>query len=263
MAVPTLALEEYQFEDTGIKLNSSPSIPFCDITSIDGLDNVPYNSAISNQDGRDGGYVDALYEGVRTVTLEGTIYASSSNVDTYLDSLKYNFRPQLTNSPLYFNLGTGQTRLVYGKSLGIRYKKEAQRRLGKIPFQVQIACEDPRIYDSTVTTATIAVAGNGNVVLIGNRPAPADLRLNGPLTNPIITFGSNVITFTLTLTPGQYVDIDLAMRSCIKSDGTSVRHLMTFTSGNWYFLGNTTNTFSLAASAGTGNLVVTAQSCWR
>ena len=149
------------------------------------------------------------------------------------------------------------------------------RRLGKAEFQVQIACEEPRIYDSTVTTVTIAVAGNGTATLIGNRQAPAIMRLNGPLTNPAITFSGITMTFNTTLIAGQYIDIDLVLRTCLRETGASVRHLMTFTGGTWvgnelvthpvtwYLLNGGSSTLSLEASAGTGNLVITTRSAWR
>lgn len=263
MAVPSLNLEEYQFGDAGVLLNGTSAVPFCDLTSIEGLDNAPFATSITDQDGRDGGYVEAQYETTRTVTLGGIVYANPSLLETYLDSLKYNFRPLNVNTPLYFNHGTGQIRCVFGKSLGFKASKDQMRRLGKAEFQVQIACEDPRIYDSTVTTVTIAVAGNGTATLIGNRQAPAIMRLNGPLTNPAITFSGITMTFNTTLIAGQYIDIDLVLRTCLRETGASVRHLMTFTGGTWYLLNGGSSTLSLAASAGTGNLVITTRSAWR
>ena len=281
MAVPSLNLEEYQFGDAGVLLNGTSAVPFCDLTSIEGLDNAPFATSITDQDGRDGGYVEAQYETTRTVTLGGIVYANPSLLETYLDSLKYNFRPLNVNTPLYFNHGTGQIRCVFGKSLGFKASKDQMRRLGKAEFQVQIACEDPRIYDSTVTTVTIPVAGTGTATLIGNRRAPAIMRLNGPLTNPAITYldlelWTNItMTFNTTLIAGQYIDIDLVLRTCLRETGASVRHLMTFTGGTWvgnelvthpvtwYLLNGGSSTLSLEASAGTGNLVITTRSAWR
>lgn len=263
MAVPTLNLEEYQFGDTGVLLNGTSTLPFCDLNSIEGLDNAPFVTYSSEQDGRDGGYVEAQFESTRTVTLGGIIYATPSSMETYLDSLKYNFRPLNVNTPLYFNHGTGQTRCVFGKSFGLNYRKDVMRRLGKAEFQIQIGCEDPRIYDSTVTTATAAVAGNATVTLIGNRPAPAVFRLNGPLTNPVITFSGITMSFNVTLTGGQYIDIDLITKTCLRETGVSVRNLLTFGGGTWYLLNSTASTISLAASAGTGNLRITTRSAWR
>ena len=141
MPTPTLNPEEFQYGDTGMLLNGSVALPFVDLTKIAGLDSTDIRSVTHDREGQNGGYLDSQYETLRTVTLEGTIYAAVTAMETYLDQLKANYAPRTTAQALYFGTDAG-VRAVFGKPLGIKYDKDALRRLGKAEMQVQVVCED-------------------------------------------------------------------------------------------------------------------------
>lgn len=259
MPAPTLSPEQYQFTDTGVLLNDSPSLPFVDITLVDGLDSAPVRTSSTDREGIDGGFNIADYESYRTVTIEGSVYASVTAMETYLDQLKANFAPVKTPQPFHFGTDNGQ-RLVFARSTGFRYQKDQARRLGVVNFQVQLLCDDPRLYSSTAVTSG-AFATTGSIVLSGNRDSNATLTISGAKTNPTITQGSNVFTFNATTIAGDTIVIDLESRTVVKNGTINLRPSMTIT-GGWYLLEPGTTNFTLGGS-GTGTLTVDSRSAWR
>jgi phage-related protein len=266
MASPTLILEEYQFEDAGIGvlLNGSTSLPFCDISSVQGLDNAPFRVQQHDMEGQDGGYVDSEFETVRTVTIEGTAYANPTSMETYLDSLKANYAPHKLPKPFYFMTDAGQ-RVVFGKSQGFRYSKDEMRRRGTANFQIQIICEDPRIYtDTLITNSATRATGSVSVTVGGNRPTPAKITLTGSITSPTVTYTRTgaVMAFTgYTLGAGQQIVIDLINRTVVQA-GVSKRNAMTLT-GTWFMLEPGVNTFNYGGTGSTATIAVETRSAWR
>lgn len=255
--VAVLTAEQFQYTDSGIVLNSSVSLPFVDIESIQGLDNAPVRASQVDREGDDGGYVDSEFESLRTVTLEGTVYADPNNVETYLDSLKANYAPTRAVQALYFGTDAG-TRVVFGKSQGFKYDKNQLRRLGMAAFQVQVICEDSRIYSPTVSSASVslvssAITGRGYnksynfgygvaattnalaLTLTGNRPSPGVLTITGACQNPTIindTSGTEM-DFSITLASGDVLTIDLGTKAVILNGTANRRSTLTIT-GPWF-----------------------------
>lgn len=266
MAAPTLNLEEFQFDDTGVLMNGAATLPFIDIKTVDGLDNAPYRTQTHDQEGMDGGFVDTEFESIRTVTIEGTLYADPTSMETFLDSLKANFAPSKTVKPLYFQTDAGQ-RLVFGKAQGIRYSKDQMRRLGQSAFQIQFMCEDPCIYSTPLITTTFTRStGSGSITLSGNRTSPGKLTINAvsTITNPVITHtqSGTVFTFALAVSTGQALVIDLRTHTVILNGTINKRNAMVLT-GNWYQLVNGVNNFTLGGTGTTAQLKIEARSAWR
>jgi len=259
MSVPTLLAEQYQFQDTGVLLNGTSAVPFVDLTAVSGLDSAPVREAVQSREGQHGGWVDATYQDPRTVTLEGTVYASPTALDTYLDSLKANFAPTATDQPLYIGTDITSVRMVNGRSLGFSYKKDSKRRVGSADFQVQIVCRDPRIYATTVTS----LAANGTLTLGGNRDTVGTITLAGPLTNPTVTLNGTTFTFAATsLTAGHSIVIDLDYKTVIQDGTTNVRSAMTMNAA-WPVLNAGANTYSFTTGGGAGTVTVAARSAWQ
>jgi len=291
MAVPSLNAEEFQYSDTGLVLNNSGTgIPFFDVTGITGLDNAPARTVTQDHDGMDGGYVDSGFETIRTVILDGTLYASATAMETYLDSLKANYAPSAVNKPLYFGTDAG-VRMVNGKAQGLKYNKDQLRRLGAATAQIQVMCEDPRIYtpasvSGTVSLVSGAIAGRGYnksysfgygaavtqgslaLAIGGNRDTPGILRIDGAVVNPTIindTTGDQFV-FNLSLAAGEYVTINLANKAVLKNGTQSVRNSMSIT-GSWFLMQPGTNFFRLLGTQSpptpVAQLTATANSAWR
>lgn len=268
MSVPSLNTEEYQYLDypTGLILNSSVALPFFDITSIDGLDSSPVVPIQSDQPGSDGGWVDAPNESVRTITIEGTAYALPTALESYLNSLKANYAPSGVDQPFYFRTDDESTvHFCNGKSLGFHYTKDNRRSSGIVDGQIQIVCQDPRIYSTVQRQTTVAVGSNNSISIQGNRDTPPTLTLNGPLTAPItITYGIYTLTYLDTLTT-EHIVIDVLNRHVYNlNTGNNKRGRLTISpTGKWPMLMPGSNVFALAAAGGTGTLSITGRSAWR
>jgi hypothetical protein len=266
MSVPALTNEQYQFLDSGQLLNGAVAVPFFDVMSIDGLDSADVTPTSLDQTGRDGGYVDALYESIRTISIEGTVYASPTALEAYLDLLKQNFAPVAVDQPFYFKHDSDATvHMCMAKSLGFNYTKDVQRRLGIVDAQIQLLCQDPRIYSSTLQTMNVAIAGNNTMTLAGNRDTPMTFQLVGPLTNPItITYAGQTLTYNAAITAGHSVVIDTNARTAIYDGTINVRNSLVLSpTAKWPLFQPGNNLVALAAAGGTGNLVVTARAAWR
>lgn len=289
--MPSLNLEEYQYADNGVLLNGSANgLPFVDVESVSGLDSAPYRSQTHDREGVDGGYVDAEFETIRTITLEGFIYTVPTSTEAYLDQLKANFAPTKVAKPFYFQTDAGQ-RVAWGKSLGINYVKDQQRRLGIHEFQIQILCNDPRTYEpnlvsnsteleAVVTTGRTypktypllyGAAASDNALTLtlgGNRLTPGKLRINGPVINPSIIYDNtgSIFDFNTTIDTGDYIEIDLSNRSVLLNGITPRRNIMTLT-GTWFLLEPGDNQFRFFGTQSPptplASLIVSAYSAWR
>lgn len=265
----TLTAEQYRMSG-GTTLNASPALPFVDVTKITGLDSADVAYSGHSREGAHGGYVDSEFETQRTVVIEGNIYASNTALENYLDTLKNQYAPSRRDRQFYFATDNGQ-RMIWGKSQGLRYDKESGRRLGIIPFQVTIICEDPRIYTPGLLTQTLTMVSSTLVTLdfalVGNRDTPVRFLLIGPMASNITlraysTGGNSSYFYTGTaLTAGENIEIDSDRRSIFKST-TNVRK--DFPGAFWRNLypGNVRLTASCPAST-TGSIVVQYQEAWR
>lgn len=288
--MPTLtAVEQYQYTDTGIVLNSDATLPFVDVTNVQGLDSAPTRQTVKDHEGTDGGFVDSKYETLRTVVLEATAYTDPSAFEYYMDQLKGNYAPSAVDLPFYFQTDNGQ-RVVYGKSQGLKYSKTNERGYGKQPFNFTILCPDPRIYSSSIISsgpiylgsATVqgrgypkaytfgygiaATQSSGSITPGGNRDTPGWYVITGPIVNPTIvndTTGQQW-TFNITLADGEYLWIKPRVKTVrLGENGPSRRNTLR---GPWWFLQQGQNNFRLLGSGGTAgvtNLTVYAQPAWR
>ena len=101
----------------------------------------------------------------------------------------------------------------------------------------------------------------------GSADASWTARLDGPLTNPVITnlTTGERLAFTanggLDLSGGEYVEIDSAARSVLLA-GTASRRSQLSLDSRWWSLAPGDTDIELTADAGTGTLSVTWRSAW-
>ncbi len=278
----------FKYRDDGVVLNGdSTSLPFIDVLGVDGLDNAPFRATNRVREGDDGGFLDAEFEDMRTIVLDGNIYADPTAVETLLDSLKSNFAPQRTAQPFYL-LAPGTTeRIIFCKSLGMRYKWGTDRGLGIVAFQIQLQAEDPAIYGAaqTLTTNLVGVstgygfnkgfpfgfggststAGAVTLTNTGNRETGAQLVITGPVTDPAVVHDGtgNRLQFDIDLATGETLVIDLRNRTVLLNGTTNRRGKMLGTS-RWFKLSPGSNSIRfLGTSAGTPTLGVTFRPAYR
>ena len=278
----------YRLGDTGVVLNpTTPTLPFCDITKIKGLDSAELRITERDHEGVDGGFLDAYFEKMRTLTLEGQVITNGVGTESYLDTLKSNWSPQRASIPLYFKHPEVDERLIMVKPLGVRYDVDELRRVGSTDVQFMCQAEDPRVYSSeefSVDLVTSLVGSSGgaefpmgfpmgfgaavapvttNVYNGGNRPTTGIITLVGPLSNPIIyndTTGE-ALAFTITLGATDFLVIDLYYRT-VKLNGVSSRR-GTMTRWEWFLFAPGDNTLRYQASGTPGPANVTYRYAWR
>ena len=240
MVAPVLDEWEFQLADDGQLMGGGLTY---DVDTVDGLDMPEFRVIEQDRDGSDGSYVFAGFTKSRSVAINGFIRFDESDPFTTIDALKANWQPTTTALPLYFRPRGRTQRVVFGYPLGIRYTLDNQFNHGYVPFQAQLLCEDPRIYDSSAlkigpvglasTTGgrvypkiyphaygTTATGGTFSVTNQGNTYAFPTILIDGAGTTPIITNVtlSTTMRFNIVLALGDQLTIDTALRT-VKFNG--------------------------------------------
>lgn len=277
----------FMLGDSGVVLNTdSSSLPFVDVLGVIGLDNANYRESRRDREGSDGGYIDAEFEQARDILINGEIYADSGTMETYLDSLKYNYAPSSTVIPFYIKAPGVDERVVFVKPLGCKYDWDQARRLGIAKAQFKMHAEDPRIYSATLTSTVIGYGGdagigigfnlgfdfgfgaslpNGaNLTNSGNRSSPPIFIITGPVVSPVIisdTLGKTM-AFNITLSASDTLTIDMLNKTVLLNGSANRRNSVI--QPNWFFLEPGSNFIRYGGTAGTGSSVtVQHRSAWR
>lgn len=284
-----MPLDDYTFKlgDSGVVLNTDPSFPFVDIEKVVGLDSPEFRETTREHEGTDGGFLDAEFERGRELVLEGIAYCDADDIETYMDSIKYNYAPVTSPIPFYFKAPGVDERLLFVKSRGVTYDWDLLRRLGMTRIQFKMFAEDPRIYTSEEQTLEIAFSGfsgdgfgfdlgfdfgfgaavlppGGSVFNGGNRPAPALITIEGPVINPRVTNDTLGLTlsFVITLGASDVLTVDLGTRSVLLNGSVNVRGALI--EPTWWLLEPGTNSIIYTAGSGGGsNLILTFRDAWR
>lgn len=233
MVAPALNNYEYQYKDSGFKLNGSvATLPFIAVSKVQGLDMPEIEEDIEEYDAQHGGYGYARFVNTRIIIITGTLYADVLQVDAVLDTLKTNFMPSDTEYPFYFK-GTGITqRYFMCKSLGIKYDVDRLRSIGSSPIQIQLFAGDPIAYvdnaDVVITSGT-----SGSLVNDGNVATSPVVELVGPATVTSIIKESTGETVTLTYTTDadDQVIVDFKNHRC---DINGVNSSINLTALGWW-----------------------------
>lgn len=285
----TLANYTFQLTTTGVVLNADTiSVPFIDIDRVSGLDSAPFRETIRDHEGADGGFFDAEFEKGREIILEGIAYCDTSTVESFMDTLKYNYSPVTSPLAFYFKGPGVEERIVFVKPRGVRYDWERLRRTGMTAIQFLLFAEDPRIYSSDLVSGTLPFGsitingigfnmgfnidfGGGQVpasaVLSvgGNRPTPVVFTVNGPVTDPVITNETtdSVLAFkNIQLIAGQELAIDTGNRTVLLDGISNVRSKLV--DPDWFLLVPGDNFIGFGAATGTSSTLDYAfRNAWR
>jgi hypothetical protein len=281
----------FVLNDTGVVLNDSSTLPFIDIDSVKGLNSAPYRTTQRDHEGDDGGYMDAEFEKGRDIVLEGTIYADSSTIESYLDTLKGNWAPSSAQIPFYYKAPGVAERLLFVKPLGVSYDWDAARRLGICAVQFSCFAEDPRIYTSQLLTSSAVHLGatvfvgfgfsfgfplsfggvssttdQVTIAVDGNRPTPPVFTITGPVDNPRIlndTTSSEMIFSGISLSGTDTLTVDTKNKSVLLNGTANRRN--TLQAPTWFYLQPGTNSlrFRATSSDPTATLVAQYRAAWR
>jgi phage-related protein len=267
MAAPTLNDYEYQFKDTGVLLNqANVSIPFWDVTKVSGLVDFPnLDVKESDIDGRHGTSYYAKYFGGRTVVVEGTLYASSSDFDTPVESLRTSAIPDGNDYPFYFKHPNKTQRYLMAKATTFKCDVDTGRRIGQASFQFQLSAGDPRHYiDGTAASWTTAVAfnltNNGNTTVAPLISITATSTTTANITVQDVTSGGQ-ISFSTAVTSGQVLTVDVENK-LIKVAGSLRTAAVTLTGAtDWpNIAAGATESWKVTSNVGNGT--ATNKSAW-
>jgi hypothetical protein len=282
------SLSNYSFAFNGYVFGGGSSVH--QILSIDGLEALP---DIRNQDD-DRGYFDGMFTGndflggrtitITMLTLGGAGYSAQYNYNL----LQAQLLPQTSGTtPLQFQLSAaGGLQRVNARVRRNTTTVDPDYTYGYIKSQYSFYCADPRYYDDTLQTASMAVSnplgrtyprvypllyGGGSTATTttvnnaGWATTYPTITLNGPITNP--TLGSltqsSYITITGTYTNTDSVVIDLDQR-LVTVNGSAARNLVAGGS-TWFSAATGNNLFYLTGSgtlAGTTAATVTWRSAY-
>lgn len=281
----------WQLGDTGVIINDdlTPGAAYIDIEKAPGWDSAPFRETKRDHEGVDGGFMDAVYEQGRDVSLTGTVYFNGNPIFPFLDRLKANWAPSNVLVPLYFRSNEVGTRVLFVKPLGVKYDIDTGLRIGATAIQFSAYAEDPRIYtdfqnDFTLTVGATVYTGIGfpfgfsfgfggvssttdgvTMTVGGNRPTPPLFTITGPVVNPHIynVTTSNEMSFNTTLGVGETLVIDTQYRT-VRFMGTSNRR-GTMMSTGWFFLqpGSNFIRFRSENASDTGTLLIQYRDAWR
>lgn len=278
----------FKLKDDGLILNSSVLQPFVDIEKVTGLDSANYRTTERDWEGNDGGFMDAEFEKGRSLVLDGTVFSDTGTIEDFLDDLKANFAPAATLQNFYFKVPGQVERLLFVKPLGCRYDWDELRRTGQASIQLSMYAEDPRIYDSSLSSASVPLGaqvftgfgfnfgfnfGFGGtssttdqvtIVVGGNRPTPPIFEIAGPVTNPRILndVTGDELRFSIDLVAMDILTIDTKYKT-VRLNGTSNRR-SALIAPDWYFLEPGSNTLRYRAeSVAASTLTIKYRNAWR
>jgi hypothetical protein len=279
----------YRLGSTGVVLNPTDTsvLPFVDIVKVGGLDSAELRTTERDHEGVDGGFLDAEFEKMRTITFEGQIITNHIGTESFLDRLKGDWAPRRTTIPLYFQHPGIAERLIFVKPLGVKYDIDELRRVGSVDAQFMCQAENPSIFDSNLITLPInqglsVATGFGfpfgfpfgfgaavdptttNAYNSGNRPATAIFTIPGPVTNPRIlsTTTGDELRFVIDLAASDYLEIDLYNRT-VRLNGTASRR-GSLLEPNWFMLEVGDNFLQYRAdTAGNPPASVSYRNAWR
>jgi Phage tail protein len=281
---PTLNEWEFQLADDGERMGGGLTY---DVDTADGFDSAEVRVIEQDRDGSDGSYIFAQFTKSRSIALSGFIRFDPSDPFTTIDRLKANWQPSASPKPFYFKPRGRTQRVAFGYPLGIRYPMDANFNAGYVPFQAQLICEDPRIYESLASQAgptglattgggriypkvyphaygTIVSGGSLSVVNSGNTYSFPTIIISGAATTPIVQnlTDNTLMRFNIALGTGDQLIIDTALRS-IKfngSDRVDILHGVDFIK---LLPGTNSLLFTAQNFTSTGAITVLYRNAWR
>lgn len=228
------------------------------ITEITGLDTPDANATITPRANAHGSFVVAKYRKERTVVLTGRVNSSAANYATDTYTLKSIFKVQDPAIPFTFRMSGSNNQYLNVYPQGVKYTtSNVATAVGWIDFQATMVAADPRIYDSTAGSQSIAKGATQSVTNSGTEYAPTTIVFFGPLTNPLLTNNTTGATFglTQTISSGQSVTVDSLART-VYNGSTSQYSTITAGAKTFIELAPGSNSLTLTASSGTGTVTV-------
>lgn len=228
---PPSTTDDYVYVYNGLTLNPlSTQLPFIDITKVSGLDLPDVDAVINDIDGRNGATVYAQYTGVRTISIEGTVYALPSNIEVYIDQIITAFMPRSNDLPFYFKHPGVAQRYIKCRPVGIKLDTDTLRRTGQGEIQIQLSAADPLKYIDN--TSLVMVSGTAYTVMnAGNATTYPLTTITGKYTSIQLSGSSSTVTFTYTTANNLDVTIIDCANKIVTVNGTQMNQYAVLNTG--------------------------------
>jgi hypothetical protein len=229
------------------------------ILSVDGLESLP---SIRNQDDNRG-YHDGMFTGRdflngRIISIIfNTFGDSNGSAQTNFNTIQRTLLPQTSGTtPLYFKFPNSPTseQFVDARVRNLRTTVDPNYTYGYITSQVDFFCPDPNYYDNNLQTSVMQISaalgrtynktfdytyGGGSATVtttisnIGWGTTYPIIRINGPITNPVVgnSTSGDTLYFSGTYSALDLLEIDL-YNQLITLNGNPARNLLI--SGTWF-----------------------------
>ena len=219
MAAPTLTDYQYQYGDSGFLINGGASLPFIDVDKVTGLDTPSIEVKDIDYDSQHGGYVYARFVSSRTIVIDGTLYANPITIDSTLQTLRNNFIPTLTDSPLYIKEPGLSQQYIMCKPIGFNYDVDRLRSYGACKIQIQLKAGDPVRYIDDADTAFTA-GTNYSITNAGNVETWPKFITTGPFTEMAVVNNTTgqTVGFVYTADDNDDIVLDFKTRSLLIND---------------------------------------------
>lgn len=184
-----------------------------------------------------GSVVYSKYYPSRVITLKGDIRAipAGANFATQVQTVRSMLQPQSTPQPLNFKIPNEVEKLVYCiPTKGPTFPHGRDYSIEYTEWLAELTAADPRIYDATETTV-VASGSTAVCVNSGNFGTLPTITVNGPVTNPTLTLGSEQLALTYTLPSGQSLVYDFEERT-IYNGATSIYYALDLENSVWFDL---------------------------
>lgn len=261
-------------DGTSISLNDSSGVLICE--DVTGNDSPNVRESMFDLPEQDGAVAGSFFYSSRPMTWTGYLGgtpAVRNQTATQLQAALRGLRGDVVFSSQASGLPAMQ---ASGRIQNLRITK--RDGIAK-SFQFAIICADPRFYSVAVSTqsgtGSVSFAGAAfpfvfpinfgggtgatvtvNVTNAGNFDSYPVVTITGPIDNPWVrnaTTGLSLYLDNFSLAAGEYVVIDMAMRTVTKNDGTSQYGKMRFPGSDWLLITVGTSTLELRSGGATSS----------
>jgi hypothetical protein len=289
--IPTVSvlpqfLNDYEFkfgqDENAIILNAGagsiiPGEPLWDVQKVSGLDLPDVKISDKEFDGIDGGVVEAVNISMRTVVLEGILYAhQDDSLESYLDDLKTNFAPVPRESngaffdpsqkPFFIKAPGVAERFLLAKSVGLKYDWDMARRFNSTTFQIILKAQIPTLFSPQLhlvtANLTAAVEQRLSIYNAGNYHSYALIRLYQIGNTPTVYLRHLEQAADLDLSLGiptslanRPVEINMRQRTVFAVDTPPENHRDDVQTEGWWRLQPGMNTIAVTTSVSNSGYV--------
>ncbi len=281
-------LDDYEFkfgqDENAIILNAGAGSivagePLWDVQKVTGLDLPAVKISDKEFDGIDGGVVEAANISMRTIILEGVLYAhQDDSLEAYLDALKANYAPvprqangtffDPSQKPFFVKAPGVAERFLFAKSVGVKYDWDMARRFNSTPFQVILQAQVPTLFSPQLHIVSATLSGVSTtehrlqVYNAGNYHAYAVIRFyeigNTPQVYLLHEEQGTELTLNLgipTSLANRPVEINMRQRTVYVIDTPPENHRDDVSDEGWWRLQPGMNTIVVRSNGGGGGRV--------